>query len=110
MPIIEAKCIALHYRQINPVCAYEGTDGGCDADHPSIVRISVLTDGSLSVSTMCLKHSIGERDSAIGEGMICVGQTTVAGIYSDAVLYDVALQTEIAESLGLEMDASGEEE
>lgn len=97
---IEVKVVTLHYRKLNPVCAYLGKDDGCDGE-ADVVRISALTDGTVAVSTMCEYHSIKEKDHALAEGLKCVGQTSVAGLYSDAMLIDPAVAQEVAEGIGV---------
>jgi len=101
--MIKVKCVSLHYKKINPVCAYEGKDGGCSGP-VEYFGISVLTDGTVRARTMCEKHMIGEKDHAISEGMEMAGETSVAGATSDAMLVDPKVIGELAEALGLEAE------
>lgn len=78
---IEMKAIRIDYRKLVTTCAY------CPLPS-TIVRITQTNTGDLMVSTLCDTHHLGEKQHAIDEGMVFMGETSMAGAYTDAVLID----------------------
>ncbi len=53
----EPKVCSVHYRRLNPICAY------C-TDRATIIRVTMASDGSAIVSTLCEKDARGEQGAA----------------------------------------------
>lgn len=103
--MIEVKAVSVHYKKLNLTCAYKLKKDGCDGD-VEFVRVTVLTDGTTMVSTMCKKHRIGEGKHCMEDGMVMVGEASVAGMVSDAMLVDPNV---IAEQMNQVSNLSEEE-
>ena len=75
----EPKPTRVDYRVLNPVCAY------C-TEPSTVIAVTQTETGDVLVRTMCLPHSVGEKDHCLAEGMMCAGPTDVPGAFTDSVL------------------------
>lgn len=59
--------------------------------------ISLTNHGDAHVRTMCDYHAEREKEHFTEvDGLICAGKTSVAGMFSDAVLFDKEVAAEAA--------------
>ena len=84
--ITSPEALLIKYVKLNRVCAYTNMKSDpCDG-FVDVIRVTTTSVGEVSVSTMCTKHSVGEKEHAIAEGFELAGDTGVNGMVSDAIL------------------------
>ncbi len=89
---IEDKPVRAEYRRLNPQCAY------CE-EAATVIRVTLTMHGSAIVSTLCDKDAEGEKQQAIADGFVMVGETSVAGVFSDASLVDPKVMEELTDAI-----------